>query len=94
MARSAFDVVPGVVQFLRVTADGYLLVFVKADPVGSASLMEVYDPEGRYLGVVELGFDVPRLGVAGLRGDTLVAPIVGPLDATFVVRAVIDRPSG
>lgn len=94
LARSAFEVVPGVIQFLRVTDDGYLLVFVKADPVDSASMVEVYDPDGRFLGLVDLGFEIPRLGVAGLRGDTLAAPIVGPLDATFVIKAVIERPRG
>lgn len=85
-------VVPRAVQFMRVMHDGHLLVFVNDEPSAASSTMEVYDPEGRYLGALELGFGIPRLGVAGLRGDTLVAPMAGPLDATFVVRATIERP--
>jgi sugar lactone lactonase YvrE len=92
ISRSALNIVPDAIQFMRVTGDGHLLVFVKQDAAGAASTVEVYDPEGRYLGVIDLGFEVPELGVACVRGDTLVAPMIGPLETTFVIQAVFERP--
>lgn len=96
-SRDDLNIVPSVVKFLRVTEDGHLLVFVASDPidfeasVDNASVMEVYDPEGRFLGAVDLGFAIPRTGIPSVRGDTILAPIIGELDATFVVKAVIRR---
>ncbi len=93
-SRSDFRIIPEVVQSIRTTGDGHLLVFSTSDPTEDASIVDVFDPNGVFLGTLPLPWRIPALGVATVHGDTLTTPITGPLDVTYVAQAVFERPPG
>lgn len=73
---------------------GYLLVQLVDTPGAPSSRFDVYDPEGRYLGELDLGFPAERLGSLGSRGDLVVAPMLGDADVPYVVLVELIRPEG
>ena len=73
--------------------DGHVLVAV-IDEVGEVpSTFDAFDPEGFFLGTLDLGFGISRRNLPALAGDTIVAVIPGTLDLPLLVRATIVRPS-
>jgi hypothetical protein len=79
-------------QALRVIEGGYLLVQLVGTPGIASSRFDVYDPAGRYLGELDLGFAPDPLGTLGGRGDLIVAPMLGDLDVPYVVGVEVIRP--
>lgn len=80
------------VQGLRVLPDGHLLVGIERVPGAPTSLLDVFTPEGSYLGGLELPFAV-RLGELDIRGDTIVALTRDELHAPLLIRAILERNS-
>lgn len=84
-----------VVQALHVPEDGHLLVQIE-DVAGSeaSGVLDVFDPVGRFLGSMELGFCLTRAGIPAIFGDTIVGVHVGSLDMPVPVRGTILRKPG
>ncbi len=63
------------------------------DQVGEdPSTFDVFDPEGFFLGSIDLGITIPRRNRPALVGDTLIVVTPGLLDVPFLVRLTIRRP--
>ena len=71
--------------------DGYVLVQVEGEENKPTSLLDVFDPAGRFLGTMDAGFPLEPRAVHALKGDTLIAVSVDELDVPFIVRATIHR---
>ena len=54
----------------------------------------MFDPEGFFLGTIDLGFIIANSSLPALVGDTVVAVTAGELDLPYLVRATIERPDG
>ncbi|MCY4398794.1 MAG: 6-bladed beta-propeller [Gemmatimonadetes bacterium] len=81
-----------VVNEIYVTDGGHILVGI-VEKVGDApSLLDVFSPEGYFLGSVDLGFGIPRRNLPALVGDTIIAVTPGIFDVPYLVRATIKRP--
>jgi 6-bladed beta-propeller len=89
--RTDIDIARPVVQQILVMDDGHVLVQIESDIGEDGRLFDVFEPDGRYLGVLDFGFAPARLGVTTLRGDTILAPTLGAFDVPYVVKAVIRR---
>lgn len=85
------DFSPILVHALYVMDDGHLLVQVAGQLNSPTGLLDVYDPEGVFLGTVEAPFPIHHRSQLSLRGDTIVAVTLGELDVPYVVKAVIRR---
>jgi len=77
---------------LHMLDSGHLLVELVEAGASERSQFDVFDPEGRYLGVLELSFRVASGSVLTSRGDTIVGVEVDSMDVPFVVIDVIERP--
>lgn len=62
------------------------------DKVGDPSTFDVFDPEGFFLGSIDLGITIPYRNRPALVGDTLIVVTPGLLDVPFLVRLTIRRP--
>ena len=71
---------------------GYLWVRPTGGPAGRTPL-DVFDPEGRYLGRVELPFKV-GYSTPLIQGDQVYAITSDSMDIPYVVRARIEKPGG
>jgi hypothetical protein len=91
---SDFGVIQPLVQAIHVLDDGHVLVQIAETPGEASELFDVFDPRGRYLGEMRLGFRITPVGLPGMRGDTLVAVAIGDMDVPFLVRAVFQRGEG
>ena len=92
ISRQDAGLVRPVVNEIYVTDDGHVLVGI-VEKVGDApSLLDVFSPEGYFLGSVDLGFGIPRRNLPALVGDTIIAVTPGIFDVPFLVRATIRRP--
>lgn len=92
LSRSDVDMSPPVVQGLLVTQDGHVMVQIVEDLGRDSPVFDVFDPQGIYLGAIDLGPAPARFGVATFRGDTLVVPTIGESGVPYVVKVVIERP--
>jgi len=85
------DVKPAVQDF-QVAEDGYLWVnVVQADTAMQGRVFEIFDPEGRFLGVVRLSFELSSYPAPVLRGDHLIAMTQDENGVPYIVRARIER---
>jgi len=86
------DVIPGSAPILRwfLVDDAGDLWVARAGPAGTTSL-DVFDDAGRYLGEVELGFEVASGGVPIVRDEHLYAVTEGELGVPVIVRSRIGR---
>lgn len=89
--ESEYEPVRPVVQAIHVLDGGTVLVQIVEEVGQPSSLFDVFDPEGRYLGELRLGFRMTQLGLPATRGDTIVAVGIGAMDVPFVVRVVLER---
>ncbi len=89
---SRFRLGKPIVQALHALDDGHVLVQI-GEGVGhySGKTMDVIDPDGCFLGSIDLGFNLTALGIPVLYGDTIVGIAIGELDVPFVVRGTIHR---
>ena len=77
---------------IYVMDDGHMLVGI-IDQVGEdPSTFDVFDPEGFFLGSIDLGITIPYRNRPALVGDTLIVVTPGLLDVPFLVRLTIRRP--
>jgi hypothetical protein len=78
------------VDALFVTDDGYLWVAREASGRDRLRQADVFDPDGRYLGVVDLPFHL--LAPVAFRDNHLATVVWGPYGVHFVVLARIEKP--
>ena len=92
ISRQDAELVRPVVNEIYVTDDGHILVGIIERVGEDPSLLDVFSPEGYFLGSVDLGFGLPRRNLPALVGDTIIAVTPGIFDVPFLVRATIRRP--
>lgn len=85
------DFQPQVLQALYALEDGHVLAQIAGEMNTVGDTVDVFDPEGRYLGSVGLPFALEPKGLTVVRGDTIVGVTLGEMDVPYVVRAVIRR---
>jgi hypothetical protein len=83
-----------VVQGVHTLEDGHILVRIGTEPGEDAREIDIFDPSGRFLGSVVLGFSLDRRVAPAFRGDTMVAVTRDDLGVQYIVRAVIERGGG
>jgi len=71
--------------------DGHILVAIVEEVGEIPSTFDVFDPEGLFLGTIDLGFGISRRNLPALVGDTIIAVVPGALDMPYLVRATIRR---
>ena len=86
------DLVRPVVYGIHVMDDGHILVGIVEEVGKIPSTFDVFDPEGYFLGSVDLGFRLPHSSLPALVGDTIIAVTPGDLDVPYLVRVTIKRP--
>ena len=72
--------------------DGHLLVQVTEVVGESSPVFDVFDPHGRYLGEIDLGFAPTPFGLSTSRGDLFLSPMLGQLDVPYAVLVRLERP--
>ena len=92
LAPSDYTLVRPVVRRIYVLDDGHVLVQIVEEVGRDSPLLDVFDPEGRLLGTLRLGFAMNSRSMPALVGDTIVAVTLGEFDVPYVVRATILRP--
>lgn len=73
---------------------GNLWVFPVTPAGRERTLVDVFDPRGRYLGRVDLPFRLRDVPAPLVRGGTLYGVTESELEVPFVVRARIEKPGG
>lgn len=81
-----------IVRNIFVTDDHYVLVQIADPEPEDERQLDVFDPQGRFLGTVVAPFALTRRGIPDIRGDTIVGTTLGRYDVAYVVRGIIDRP--
>ncbi len=92
ISRGDVELVRPVVQRIDVMDDGHILVGIIEQVGETSSTFDVFDPEGFFLGTIDLGFTIANGNLPALVGDTVVAVTAGELDLPYLVRATIERP--
>jgi hypothetical protein len=91
IALSAYELGPQIAQSVNVLADGHIAVQIESRPGEPGRLFDIFEPSGRYLGELDLGFAAnPEVPWAS-RGDTLVIVEKGESDVNLVVKLVLRR---
>jgi hypothetical protein len=80
-----------VIQSMHVLEDGHLLVQIEERFAENGSALDVFDPEGHFLGTLDLGFALDPQSVLAMRGDTLYAVGLDEMDAKFIAKLIIHR---
>lgn len=88
---SKYELVWPMVQAIHVLDDGHVLVQIMTEPGRDGNTIDVFDPDGRFLGTLDSPIRINRLGTPALVGDTIVSVVLGDLDVPYVVRATIHR---
>ncbi len=89
--RGDIELVRPVVDAIHVLDDGHIMVGIVEKVGEPTSTFDVFDPEGFFLGTVDLGFAMPNQNIPAIVGDTIVAVTPGDLDLPYLVRATIKR---
>ena len=92
LSRQDVELVRPLVNGIYVMDDGHLLVGIIETVGDDPSTFDVFDPDGLFLGSIDLGFTIPYRNQPALVGDTLIVVTPGLLDVPFLVRATIRRP--
>ena len=82
------------VHAIHTMDDGHVLVQIAGEMKEPTPVLDVFDPDGRFLGSIDLGFPMEPRALHAFKGDTIVAVTLGALDVPYVVRATIRRPGG
>lgn len=85
------ELVRPIIRSVEILTDGHVLVEIIEEVGRPSDLFDIFDPEGRYLGELRLGFPLARAGVSSFVGDTIIGVTTGELDVPYVVRAEIQR---
>lgn len=94
ISRGDVELVRPVVQRIDVMDDGHILVGIIEQVGEISSTFDVFDPEGFFLGTIDLGLTIANSNLPALVGDTVVAVTAGELDLPYLVRVTIERPDG
>lgn len=92
LSRQDVELVRPLVSEIYLMDDGHILVGIFEQVGEDPGTFDVFDPEGFFLGSIDLGITIPRRNRPALAGDTLVAVSPGLLDVPFLVRLTIRRP--
>lgn len=92
LSRQNVDLVRPLVNDIYVMDDGHMLVGIIEQVGEDPSTFDVFDPEGFFLGSIDLGITIPSRNQPALVGDTLIVVTPGLLDVPFLVRLTIRRP--
>ena len=92
LSRQDVELVRPLVNDIYVMDDGHILVGIIEHVGDDPSTFDVFDPEGFFLGSIDLGITVPRRNQPALSGDTLIVVTPGLFDVPFLVRLTIRRP--
>lgn len=71
-----------------------MLVQIAGEMKAQTPILDVFDPDGRFMGSIDLGFPLQTNALHAFKGDTLAVVTLGELDVPYVVKAVIRRPKG
>lgn len=88
-ARSVFT--PQVWQSIYALEDGHVLVHLVGEFGEASSDLDVFDPQGRFLGALRLPFRMPLRSVPSFDGNEMIAVHVDEFDVQYIVSAVIQR---
>ena len=91
ISREDVELVRPVVHGIHVMDDGHILVAIVEEAGEIPGTFDVFNPEGFFLGTIDLGFGISRRNLPALVGDTIVAVVPGALDVPYLVRATIRR---
>ncbi len=89
--ESDYSVVRPLVQTIHVLDDGHILVQIIEEVGQDGRVFDVFDPDGRFLGSMPMGFRMTGRGIPALVGDTVLAVALGRFEVPYVVRATIRR---
>ena len=92
LSRQDVELVRPLVNDIYVMDDGHMLVGIIEQVGEDPSTFDVFNPEGFFLGSIDLGITIPYRNRPALVGDTLVVVSPGLLDVPFLVRLTIGRP--
>ena len=92
ISGSDVELVRPVVGGIHVMDDGHILVEIIERVGEDPSTIDVFEPNGYFLGSVDLGFTLSDRNIVALVGDTIIAVTAGALDVPYLVRATIKRP--
>ena len=84
LSRQDVELVRSLVNGIYVMDDGHLLVGIIETVGDDPSTFDVFDPDGLFLGSIDLGFTIPSRNQPALAGDTLIAVTPGLLDVPFL----------
>ena len=88
---SAYELGPQIAQSVNVLADRHIAVQIESRAGEPGRLFDIFEPDGRYVGELDLGFaanpDIPWFS----RGDTVVVVERGEADVNFIVKLVLRR---
>ena len=92
ISRGDIELVRPVVDAIHIMDDGHILVGI-VEKVGEASsIFDVFDPDGIFLGTIDLGFRLHSRNIPAIVGDTIISVTPGDLGLPYLVRATIKRP--
>ncbi len=86
LSRAEIDPIRPVFQALHVL-DGHLWVQLVDTPGEPSPRFGIFDPDGVFLGAIDLGFAPDPLGNLSAREGRLVAPLTGDFDVPYIVVA-------
>ncbi len=89
---SAIDLKPRILTALFVLPDGHVLAHLNGELSTPSDSVDVFDPEGRWLGSMAMPGALDLGGLAAARGDAIAGAARGKLDTSVVIRATIRRP--
>lgn len=92
ISRDDVELVRPLVGAIHVMDDGHILVEIIERVGETSSIFDIFDPEGFFMGTIDLGFSLPGRNVPSFVGDTIIAVTPGDLDLPVLVRATIRRP--
>lgn len=90
--RSDFNLMRRAYLSLHVLDDGHLLLEVEEEPREGTGEYDVFNPQGFFLGTLDLGVSLDIRARPGSRGDTLVIPTQNEQGIPQLVRLVLHRP--
>ncbi len=92
IARRDVELFRPVVSGIYLMDDGHILVGIIEQVGEDPRTFDVFDPEGLFLGSIDLGFGLPYRNIPAIVGDTIIAVTPGAFDVPYLVRATIRRP--
>ena len=92
ISRGDIELVRPVFDAIHVMDDGHILVGIIERVGEDPGTFDVFDPEGYFLGSIDVGFRLRSHNIPAIVGDTIIAVTPGDLDLPYLVRATIKRP--